>query len=52
MLGTNRELRDVLLLKGYPVTYSEVDGEHDNFWWGGSLADGLVALLGAKAPRS
>jgi enterochelin esterase family protein len=46
MLGTNRELRDVLLLKGYPVTYSEVEGEHDNFWWRGSLADGLVALLG------
>ncbi len=49
MLGTNRELRDVLLLKGYPVTYSEVDGEHDSFWWRGSLADGLVALLGDKS---
>jgi enterochelin esterase family protein len=46
MLGTNRELRDVLELKGYPVTYREVDGEHDNIWWRGSLADGLIALLG------
>ncbi len=48
MLGTNRELRDVLLLKGYPVTYREVAGEHDNIWWRGSLADGLVALLGQE----
>ena len=48
MLGTNRELRDVLLLKGYPVTYREVAGEHDNIWWRDSLADGLVALLGQK----
>ena len=49
MLGTNRELRDVLLLKGCPVTYSEVGGGHDNLWWRGSLADGLVALLGDKS---
>lgn len=49
MLGTNRELRDVLELKGYPVTYREVDGEHDSIWWGGSLADGLISLLGQKS---
>ena len=49
MLGTNRELRDVLELKGYPVTYREVDGEHDNIWWRGSLADGLISLLGQKS---
>jgi enterochelin esterase-like enzyme len=47
-LGTNRELRDVLLLKGYPVTYEEVEGEHDNVWWRGSIADGLISLLGSK----
>jgi enterochelin esterase family protein len=46
MLGTNRELRDVLLLEGYPVTFREVGGGHDNIWWRSSLADGLVALLG------
>ena len=36
-------------VKGYPVTYREVDGEHDNIWWRGSLADGLVSLLGQKS---
>jgi enterochelin esterase-like enzyme len=48
-LGTNRELRDLLLLKGYPVTYEEVDGEHDNVWWRGSLADGLISLIGRQS---
>ena len=49
MVGTNREFRDVLLLKGYPVTYKEVDGGHDSIWWRGSLADGLISLIGRKA---
>ena len=48
MLGTNRELRDILLLKGYPVSYEEVEGEHDNVWWRESLADGLLSLLGRQ----
>jgi enterochelin esterase family protein len=48
MLGTNRELRDVLLSKGYPVTYQEFNGGHDVIWWRGALADGLIALLGQK----
>ncbi len=45
LLKDNRELRDVLLLKGYPVTYREFDGGHDYFWWRGSFADGLIALI-------
>lgn len=48
LLGDNREMRDVLLLKGYPVTYREFDSGHDYLWWRGSLADGLIALLGAQ----
>jgi enterochelin esterase family protein len=48
MLGTNRELRDVLLLKGYAVTYQEFNGGHDDIWWRGAIADGLISLLGRK----
>ncbi|HJT17468.1 MAG TPA: alpha/beta hydrolase-fold protein [Thermoanaerobaculia bacterium] len=46
MLPMNRELRDVLMAKGYDVTYNEFDSGHDYIWWRGSLADGLIALIG------
>jgi enterochelin esterase-like enzyme len=46
LLDINREFRDVLLLKGYRVTYREFDGGHDYFYWRGSLADGLISLVG------
>ncbi len=49
MLGTNRELRDVLLLKGYSVTYKEFDSGHEYIWWRGSFADGLILLLGRES---
>jgi enterochelin esterase-like enzyme len=48
MLGSNRELRDVLLVKGYDVDYHEFDGGHQYAYWRGSFADGLVAILGYR----
>ncbi|MGZ4291832.1 MAG: alpha/beta hydrolase [Gaiellaceae bacterium] len=45
LLESTRELRDDLRAKGYDVTYQEYAGGHDFFWWGETLADGLVALL-------
>jgi len=49
MVPTNRELRDILLVKGYSVSYHEFDGGHDSFWWRGSLSDGLISLMGRKS---
>jgi len=48
MLQCNRRLRDILRLKGYPVTYREYSDAHDYQTWRESLADGLIALLGVK----
>ncbi|HKQ58339.1 MAG TPA: alpha/beta hydrolase-fold protein [Candidatus Eisenbacteria bacterium] len=48
LLGTNRELRDVLQLKGYDVDYREFAGGHNSENWRGSIADGLISVLGRK----
>ena len=48
MVPCNRHLRDVLTLKGYEVHYSEFNGGHDYICWRGSLADGLLRLVGNK----
>jgi enterochelin esterase family protein len=39
-----RRLRDVLEAKGYPVTYSEYVGGHNEVCWRGSFADAIMAL--------
>ena len=46
ILETTRQLRDVLLAKGYEVHYQQFVGGHDGLSWRGTLADGLMVLLG------
>jgi enterochelin esterase-like enzyme len=48
ILEPSRHMRDVLLAKGYEVTYRENVGGHDYLSWRGSLADGLIALVGTS----
>ena len=48
ILEPSRHMRDVLLAKGYQVHYRENVGGHDYLSWRGSLADGLIALLGVS----
>jgi len=43
---SNRHFRDVLLSKGYSVKYVEYVGGHNFICWRGSLADGLIYLIG------
>jgi enterochelin esterase-like enzyme len=48
LLAANRNLRDTLLSKGYPVHYTEFNGNHGLLNWRGTLASHLIALVGIK----
>jgi enterochelin esterase family protein len=48
ILESTRHLRDVLIAKGYGVKYQQFVGGHDGLSWRGTLADGLIGLLGSK----
>lgn len=54
LLAASWHFRDVLRLKGYDVHYREYTGGHDAAWWRGTLADGMVILVGrdARAARA
>jgi enterochelin esterase-like enzyme len=51
ILVTTRTLRDVLLAKGYEVHFQEFAGGHDYLSWRGTLADGLIALMGSGSAQ-
>jgi enterochelin esterase-like enzyme len=46
ILENSRDMRNVLLAKGYEVHYQQFVGGHDYLSWRGTLADGLIDLIG------
>ncbi|MEU4556993.1 enterochelin esterase [Actinoplanes sp. NPDC023936] len=44
-LGPNRHLRDVLLARGYDLTYAEFAGGHDRLCWRERFGDALASLF-------
>jgi enterochelin esterase family protein len=48
ILIPNRDFRNVLISKGYEVHYQQFQGAHDYLSWRGTLADGLILLMGGK----
>ncbi len=48
LLDSNRHMRNVLVAKGYDVSYREYDGGHDYACWRDGQADALIHLLGDR----
>jgi len=47
-VGTNRQLRDILELKGYQVVYEQYKGGHSHLGWRHTIGKGLISLLGKE----
>ena len=47
-----RQCLPLLLAKGYEVHYQEFVGGHDYLSWRGTLADGLILLMGSSSGES
>ena len=52
ILGTNRQLRDILILKGYQVEHFEFNGGNSHVNWRNTLANGIVSLLGEAITKN
>jgi enterochelin esterase family protein len=50
-LTVTRHFRDVLVERGYQVSYAEYVGAHDYVNWRRTFADGLLAVLGGDSQR-
>lgn len=48
IVDTTRHLRDVLRAKGYAVAHREYAAGHDYYHWRGSLANGLIEMIGKR----
>jgi enterochelin esterase-like enzyme len=48
ILEPSRHMRDVLLAKGYDVHYRQFASGHDYLNWRGTLAEGLLVLIGKE----
>ena len=52
MTVANRRFRDILLAKGYDVTYRETGGDHSYMHWRATLPEALMTLLPPKSPET
>jgi enterochelin esterase-like enzyme len=51
ILESTRHFRDVLHAKGYTASFRQFAGGHDYLSWRGTLADGLIELIGTPNSR-
>ena len=51
ILESTRHFRDVLRAKGYAASFRQFTGGHDYLSWRGTLADGLIDLIGTPHSR-